>query len=251
MKRKIIDLSLPLENFASEPFPPKIRYMDHAEGAATMVALFQASKEILPLGWAAEQVSLSTHSGTHLDAPYHFSPTSEGRRSKRIDEIPLEWCYGDGVVLDLTHKKGGESISVEDIKEAEEKAGYRIKPLDIVLIKTGGDKKWGSPSYMTDYPGMSAEATLYLLEKGVKIIGIDAYGFDRPFKSMIEDFKRTKDKKYIWPAHFAGREKEYCHLEKLANLDLLPPYGFKVACFPVKIKGASAGWVRVVAIIDR
>jgi len=75
-------------------------------------------------------------------------------------------------------------------------------------------------------------------------------GFDRPFKYMIKDYLKTKDKRYLWPAHLVGREKEYCHIEKLVNLDKIPiPYGFKIACFPINIKGASAGWVRAVAII--
>jgi kynurenine formamidase len=55
----------------------------------------------------------------------------------------------------------------------------------------------------------------------------------------------------IWEAHFAGIEIGYCHMEKLANLSAIGrPHGFTVCCFPVKIKGASAGWARPVAIIE-
>ncbi len=89
-----------------------------------MIALFPGiAEKDLPegLGWAHETVTLNTHSGTHIDAPYHFHPTSEGRPSKTIDEMPLELAYGDGVVLDMRHKKGGDVISFSDIDEALEK----------------------------------------------------------------------------------------------------------------------------------
>ena len=254
-KVKIIDLSVPIEHESpSEPWPPKINYVDHRAGAVDMRLRFGVKPEDLVysngLGWAYEEVSGITHTGTHLDAPWHFHPTAEGKLAKTIDEVPLEWCYGDGVIIDVRHKKPGEFITVEDIKEALNKINYTIKPGDIVLIMTGCDKKMGTPEYF-DQPGMSREATLWLLEQGVKIIGIDAYGFDRPFKTMAEDYKKTGDGKVVWPAHFAGIEKEYCHIEKLANLDKIPkPYGFKVACFPVKIAKASAGWCRAVAIIE-
>src|SRR5262249_8099722 len=78
----------------------------------------------------------------------------------------------------------------------------------------------------------------------------DAYTLDRPFTSMTADFRRTGDGRYIWPAHFAGITREYCQIEKLANLDQVPaPAGFRVSCFPVKIEGAGAGWCRAVAIV--
>ena len=84
------------------------------------------------------------------------------------------------------------------------------------------------------------------------VIGIDAYTLDRPFASMVGDFQRTGDGRFIWPAHFAGIEREYCQIEKLANLDQLPrPRGFQISCLPVKIQGASAGWCRAVAIVPR
>jgi cyclase len=73
---------------------------------------------------------------------------------------------------------------------------------------------------------------------------------DRPFWAIRDEFKGTHRKEVLWEAHLAGIEKEYCQIEKLANLDSLPaPTGFKVACFPVKLKGAGAGWCRAVAIL--
>jgi kynurenine formamidase len=92
---------------------------------------------------------------------------------------------------------------------------------------------------------MTRESTLWLVEQGVRVMGIDAWGWDRPFWAIKEEFGRTGGKNILWGAHFAGREKEYCHIEKLPK-----PFGFKVACFPVKLAGGSAGWVRAVAIVE-
>ncbi len=132
-----------------------------------------------------------------------------------------------------------------------ERINYELKPLDIVLIHVGADKFWGKPEYLVKGAGMTRESTLYLLDRGVKVVGIDAWSWDRPLPYLAEEFKKTGDPSVIWEAHFAGIEKGYCHMEKMTNLDKIPrPYGFKVACFPVKIKRASAGWVRPVAIVE-
>jgi kynurenine formamidase len=84
----------------------------------------------------------------------------------------------------------------------------------------------------------------------VKIMGIDAWSWDRPLPFQARDFKQNSDPKVIWEAHFAGIEVGYCHLEKMANLSAIgQSHGFTVCCFPVKIKRASAGWTRPVAIL--
>jgi kynurenine formamidase len=202
------------------------------------------------LGLAIEEVTAITHAGTHLDAPWHFGPQSEGKPARTIDQIPLEWCYGDGVVLDFRYKKPNGLITRKDIKEALARIDYRIKPKDIVLLQTGADRCYGTVDYSESHPGMSREATILLLDQGVKVIGTDGYGFDSPFSKMADDHKAGK-KGALWPAHFLGREREYCHIEKLTNLDKIPrPYGFKVVFFPIKIAGASAGWCRAVAIVE-
>ena len=98
---------------------------------------------------------------------------------------------------------------------------------------------------------MDRDSTLVLTEKGVRVVEIDAWSWDRPLPYQAKEFKETGDPKVIWEAHFAGIEIGYCHMEKLANFAVIGrPHGFTVCCFPVKIKGASAGWTRPVAIID-
>lgn len=251
---KIIDLSVPTEASPSQTQTVEVTSLKHEQGAASMKATFGCSEEDLPqgLGWATDMVKLHSHAGTHVDAPWHYSPISEGKRARTIDEMPLEWFYGDGVVLDMRHKPRGSVITIDDLKEALERIGYKLKPGDIVLIQTGCDKLWGKAEYYDAGCGMGKNSTLWLIEQGIRVMGIDAWGWDRPFWAIKEEFQKTKDRSIIWGSHYAGIEKEYCHIEKLANLDKLPqPFGFKVACFPIKLTGGSAGWCRAAAIVEK
>jgi len=180
------------------------------------------------------------HIGTHIDSWGHVNPTAP-----RAEGIPIDLCYGDGVVLDLTEKGPGEEITPADLEEAETKfGGYRIKPLDIILLRTDAAKRRFEKSYLTDHPGMTKEAVHWLLDRGVKVMGIDAIGFDPPVAKM---FERRK----FWEAHRVMREREYYHLENLCNLDAIPrPYhSFIVSVLPIKWRGASAAPVRAVAIV--
>ena len=258
MGRKFIDLSISIEaGLPSDPemMIPNIDYIGHDQGAAQMEGFFPGlDRAQLPegLGWSVEFIHLTTHSGTHLDAPFHYHPTMDkGAPAMTIDEVPLEWCFQDGVLLDFSHKADGERITAADVETRLEQIGCRLKPLDIVLVRTGSDALWGRPEYLVSGAGMTRESTLYLLEQGIKVVGIDAWSWDRPLPYLAKEFEHTGDASVIWEAHFAGIELGYCHMEKLAHLDQIPrPHGFKVACFPIKIKNASAGWTRPVAIID-
>lgn len=249
---RIIDLSVSISAKGHLKNMPQITYYRHEETPKIRLAEYGMKPEDFPEGRyaASERLTLGTHDTTHLDAPWHFSPTSEGKPAKTIDQVPLEWCYGDGVVLDLHHKKKGEGITASDIIEALNKIGYKLRPFDIVLIRTDIYKHYSESGYEDMHPGMTREATLWLIEQGIKVMGIDAYGWDRPFDVMVADLKAGK-KEQFWEAHYLGREKEYCHIERMANFDRIPsPFGFKVATFPIKIEGASAAWVRAVAIVE-
>ena len=252
---KIFDLSLPIDDAAPEPFPVMIERVGHAEGAARVGQKFEGrlGKDSFLDGMflSHETVTASVHCGTHVDAPFHFGPVSAGMPSKTIAELPLEWCYGDGVVLDVTQIPPGGEITAEDLEEATRRLEYTIKPGDIVMLMTGADRYFGGPEYFSKFPGLGVDALDFLLDMGVRTIGIDAVGLDRPFAAMVEDYGRTKDGSKLWPAHLHGRKREYCHIERLANLDKLPKrFGFKFACFPVKIKDAGAAWARAVAIFE-
>ncbi len=256
--RRFVDLSISIEaDLPSDPpiMIPQINYVDHAAGAEQMKDFFPGlEKEQLPegLGWALEFVTLTTHSGTHLDAPWHYHPKmSKGMAALTIEDVPLEWCFSDGVVLDFRDKDDGEKITAQDVEGELQRISYELKPLDIVLVQTGADTAWGTEEYLVKGAGMTRESTLYLAERGIKVVGIDAWSWDRPLPFLAREFSETGDPSVIWEAHFAGIEAGYCHMEKLANLDAIGRQkDFKVACFPVKIKGASAGWVRPVAIVE-
>ncbi|MBN1101972.1 MAG: cyclase family protein [Deltaproteobacteria bacterium] len=250
---KIIDLSVPIQpSPPASPLKVEIEYVDHKEGTKVFGPIFGLREDDFPEGnfSAVEKLTLTTHSGTHVDAPWHYWPTSEGKPSRTIDEMPLEWFYHDGVVLDLTQKGPGEEISVNDLEKALTKIDYSLKPFDIVLLRTGATKYYGQPNYTDMHPGATRESTLWLVDQGIRVMGIDAWGWDKPFPVMAREVREGKKEK-LWAAHFAGKEKEYCHIENLTNLDKIPrPFGFKVSVFPVKIERAGGAWVRAVAIIE-
>jgi kynurenine formamidase len=252
---QIIDLSTGIEHQAvHEPWPPSIRRIRHeVEGVEWMQRTFGATPDQLEishgLGPAFEEVTAITHCGTHVDAPWHYGPISGGAPARTIEECPIEWFFSDGVVLDMRHKRAGERIVVEDLEAALAAIDHELAPLEIVMLMTGCDRFLGDERYF-EQPGMTREATLWLTAQGIRVIGIDAYGFDRRFEDMAEDFRRTGDAAGLWEAHFAGLDQEYCQIEKLVNLDRIPrPTGFKVACFPVKVEKASGGWCRAVALV--
>ena len=252
----IIDLSIPLENdIISDPpgMQPKIRYFNHDQTADQIVQFFPGlQKQDLPdaEGWALEQVELITHNGTHLDAPWHFHSTmNRGERAITIDEVPLDWCFRPGIRLDFRHCADGYVVTREDVEQELQRLSYSIKPLDIVVVNTAAGAAYGTDHYVSTGCGMGYEATMFLLEQGVRVTGTDAWSWDAPFVHTNEKYQQTKDAGLIWEGHKAGRDIGYCHLEKLHNLESLPDHGFRVACFPVKIKGASAGWTRAVAIL--
>jgi kynurenine formamidase len=136
------------------------------------------------------------------------------------------------------------------MQEALVKIDYRLKPLDIVLIQTGADKLWDTVRYWTDFAGAGREATIWLMDQGIKVVGTDAPGWDRPFTYQVKEFSETHDRSLIWEGHKAGIQGEYFQMEKLANLDQLPPHGFTICCFPIKILKAGAAWVRPVAFVE-
>jgi kynurenine formamidase len=257
MTRRLIDISVPLQNDVAADPPgagPRIEYVDHQQSLPRLLPFFPGLKaEDLPdgQGWAVEQVTLSTHNGTHLDAPWHYHPTmNEGERSWTIDEIPLEWCFQPGVKLDFRHFADGYVASAHDVEAELKRIRHVLRPLDIVVVNTRAGSRYGEADYVAAGCGMGREATLYLASRGVRITGTDAWSWDAPFVYTAKRFAKTHDASIIWEGHKAGREIGYCHIEKLSNLEALPSAGFTISCFPVKIEAASAGWTRAVAIVE-
>lgn len=259
--RRFIDLSIYLENdVISDPplIRPNIDYLRHDTGAEQMADFFEGlEKSELPdgEGWAIEMVQLCTHNGTHLDAPYHYHSTMNNKlggseRAITIDEVPLEWCFQPGVKLDFRDKPDGYVVTATDVEKELNRIGVTLEPLMIVLVNTSAGLRYGGEDYVNAGAGMGYEATMYLLEKGIRVTGTDAWSWDAPFTYTAERYAADSDASIIWEGHKAGRDIGYCHLEKMHNLESLPDTGFTVSCFPHKVRGGSAGWTRAVAIIE-
>jgi kynurenine formamidase len=257
MARRFIDISVALEaGIASDPpiMLPQIDYLDHKMTAGQIAGFFPGlTVDDLPGGdgWAVEMLRISSHNGTHLDAPYHHHSTMDGgKRAITIDEVPLDWCMNPGVKLDFRHLPDGYLVSAAEVEAELKRIGHDLQPLDIVVVNTSAGAKYGAPDYVDSGCGMGREATLYLLERGVRVTGTDAWSWDAPFSHTARKWAETHDPAIIWEGHRASIDIGYCHMEKLSNLENLPATGFTISCFPVKLKGGSAGFTRAVAIIE-
>ena len=252
---EVYDLSQRLSNAtaAHEPMPHAIEYTDHHEAAPLTEERNGIAAEWWPDGeaWAYERVTLTTHSGTHIDAPYHYAPrTSAGEEPLRIDQVPLQWVMSDAFVLEMMDVDRVAGITEADVRAELERIGYEPKPNDICLVRTDVSKHYGEPGYDQLHPGLRREATKWLVEHGVRLIGIDAWGIDRPIGIMVEE-AAAGDTSQLWESHKYGAEGPYSQIEKLDNLDSLPhPFGFQVLALPVSIEAASAAWARVVALFE-
>lgn len=262
MTARFIDLSIAIDNdIVTDPerMRPRITYIDHHASFPQMAQFFPGlERQDLPDGeaWAVEEVTLSTHCGTHMDAPWHYASlqdvgvSSDGRPAMTIDEVPLEWCQRPGVKLDFRHVEDGTVLGAVDLERALHAIGHDLAPLDIVLINSRAGDRYGHPDYLTAGCGIGREGTLFLTERGVRIVGTDAWSWDAPFIHTARKWAKTRDPALIWEGHKAGRERGYFQIEKLHGLERLPATGFIFSCFPIKISRASAGWIRAVAIID-
>jgi kynurenine formamidase len=250
---RIIDLSAPIA-----PSPPgvlpferiEIAYSSHADGARQIQDLLQVPPRLLRdgEGWAIEEFTrLGTHSVTHVDAPWHYNSRIQGRKAATIDELPLEWFFADGVLLDLTHKADGARVEARDVETALNEIGHVLKPLEIVLLRTGRDVFYGQVDYSSRGCRVTPEATVWLYERGVRVMGIDAWGWDGPLAGQAKDALAGGEPGLFWAAHQSNLP--YSQIERLVNLGSLPPVGYKVACFPLKVQGGSSGPARVVAIL--
>ena len=249
---RFVDLSAPIE--ASPPDTPaplrtEIVYADHAAGAAAVEALFDVPARLLrdAEGWATEELRLGTHNSTHVDAPWHYNSTIAGQRAATIDELPLDWFHGPGVVLDMSVREDGDPMTAADAEGELARIGHELRPGDIVLVRTDRDRFYAEPDYVARGPGVTAEATRWLYDHGVRVMGIDAWGWDAPLHLQAAAARERDQPGVFWAAHQC--DLPYCQIERLVNLAALPADGFSVSCFPLKVAGGSAAPARVVAMV--
>jgi kynurenine formamidase len=251
---RFVDLSAPIEQ--SPPELPEIlrtdiELSDHAEGAAVIETMLGVPKRLLrdEEGWANDTFTrFGTHNSTHVDAPWHYNSTIAGKPAQTIDELPLDWFFGSGVVLDMTAKGDGDAVDVDDMEAELARIGHELRERDIVLVRTGRDAHYAELGYIALGPGVTAAATRWLWERGVRVMGIDAWGWDAPLHLQAAEALERDEPGVFWAAHQV--DLPYSQIERLVNLDALPPTGFQVACFPLRIVGASAAPARVVALLN-
>ena len=135
--RRLVDLSVTLDNNPwTDPPPllPNIEYQDHQQGWPEMAAMFPGLEKAQMPGeeaWASERLTVTPHNGTHMDAPWHYSSTTNGGEPAfGIDELPLEWCMRPGVRLDFRHVADGAILQPEDLQRELARIGYCLSPLD-------------------------------------------------------------------------------------------------------------------------
>ncbi|WP_017604196.1 cyclase family protein [Nocardiopsis alkaliphila] len=256
---RLIDLSTAIDAAGWEPDPVTHEIVSAKEGARHMAREMREhfgvdfDPSTLPGGelLSLDRISLTSHTGTHVDAPSHYGTPEDGGRPADIDEMPLDWFVRPGVVLDISDAGVG-TVGPDRLEQGLKEAGHTPSPLDIVLLRTGADRHAGTQRYFTDFVGLDGPAVEFLLDFGVRVIGTDAFSLDAPFTHMIGAYQKTGDPSVLWPAHLVGRHRPYCQIERLSHLEDLPsPHGFTVSALPVRISGAGAGWTRAVAWVDR
>jgi kynurenine formamidase len=262
---KLIDLTRTLDSNDQERLPeavkpsssvlvPRIEYYNPKDkGADVMCEIFGCRREHLPdgEGWGEERVTINSHIGTHVDAPLHYGSQCEGKPARTIADIDLSELYCEGLVLDVReYSEKNQAIEVSALQRALAANGGTVSAGSAILLRTGQERYDLSDPRWYEYPGMSREGTLFLAGLGAKVLGTDAVGWDRPFAAMRRAFRSTGDATQIWDGHFAGREREVFIVQQLTKLQALPPNGFKVGFFPIKLAHCSAAPARVVAFVD-
>ena len=185
---------------------------------------------------ATLSLALGDHAGTHVDAPCHFDASPD---ALSIDQIPLETYFTEAVCLDLSRKELKSDISIEDLEQAVEAAEVDIRPKDMVLLHMDFHRRtYGTPGYLTDFPGLTKESATWLGEQDINMFGVEAVSPGRPGRHNFE-------------VHHVCRDLGFTHVEGLVNLEKLIGKGrFRFIGFPIKIRGGTGAPIRAVAWLD-
>ena len=173
-------------------------------------------------------MTFNVHGGTHVDAPGHYAPGGDS-----IEKVPFEKLMGTCFSVDLG-RGPLQTIDVKDLKPYEQ----WMKKSDMFFVRTGADDMWGTPAYRSDYPYFTPEAGEYLVEKGVKVLGMDTPG---PDVSLPSGLRKGS------PLHFTLLGANVLIVENLANLRSVCGRETYVYAFPIKIEGSFGAPARVLA----
>lgn len=183
-------------------------------------------------GFLAESLFLVSHTGTHVDAPYHFEP-----RGRKLDGLSLDRFIAPGHVLDVRGLRARGSMGLSSIRAARRRLGGPIRRGDAVLLRTGWERRRGKASYLFENPGLSRAAAAELVEWGLSLVGVDTANLDR-----------AGDLTY--PAHHTLLRAGVLVLENAANLGALGSRPFLLLAFPLKLRGTTGSPVRLVALVE-
>ena len=214
------------------------RLLNHPSIVITTYSTHDEIREAEGVKFSSKTLALAMgdHTGTHVDAPIHFDAAPS---AQSIDQVPLENFFTEAVCLDLSHKELKSDISIEDLEQAIETAGVEIKPKDTVLLHMNFfGRCYGTPGYLTDFPGLTKESAEWLGAKKITSFGVEAVSPGRPGKNNFE-------------VHLVCRDMGFTHMEGLVNLEKLIGKGrFRFIGFPLKIRGGTGSPIRAVALLD-
>ena len=220
-RRRLFDLTLPIsKTLPTFPGSPPSQFIKHSD--------FEQD------GYNLELFFASTHTGTHMDAPYHFT-----KNGKKINQIPLERLIGPATLIRLDNKEtkmNNYAITKDDIRSFEEERKCNIPQQHIVIFYTGWQREHlRKKDYFTENPGLAKSAANYLVSKNTRVIGIDSPSIDI-----------GRDSKF--PAHLILTKAGIPIVENLANLQKIRSTEFDFMALPLNLKDTSGSPVRALAI---
>lgn len=211
---KPIDLTLTISksipNFPGSPKPQFILWSD-----------------IKNDGYNLELLFFSSHTGTHIDAPYHFI-----KDGLKIHQIPLDRLLGKAILIKL-RKTENKPITKSEIISFEKKNG-KISDNSSIFFFTEWQKNLNQSNYFTENPGLALSAAKYLISKKINLVGIDSPSIDL-----------GKDESYS--VHHILSKNNILIVENLSNLNKIPSKEFIFTILPLKIKDATGSPVRAIA----
>lgn len=197
------------------------------------VETFESTRQLSggKLAMEGRMMLIPEHCGTHLDVPRHFDEDGLS-----VDKVPLDQLIVPGHLLDFTHKKNGEAITIRDFEEAEEKSGQAIGAGKATICWTGVDEDWGKPGFAVNRPYVPTDTAQWLVDHGITLFCTDLIGMDDPSE-------------WWSPTHHIWLRNGVCMIQQMCNLDKLEGKDFLLVCLPLKMRDGTASPVRPVALV--